>query len=311
MASQSVPHDLTSGVSMSGESGRTEAMAYVTVLSTDNYLPGVLALDESLRLCKSAYPLHVLVGSNVSETVHDTLTKAGIRTIQAPPIDIPEEIRQVNLNSDHHRHWAGVFEKLFVFSLSRFHKLVLLDSDMIVIKNIDELFERPHMSAVIADIGPGREDSRALNAGLIVIEPAADLTDRLVALLPEVFEQEKSWRKAAGRPPSMGVQSVINAFWHDWITKPELRLDRKYNVVTNNLDYFVRSLGYRWRGADGIHVLHFIGERKPWMRTGMGFVRWAAGRLVRGQIWELAASVAFTAVLGRARLHLRRSVAVH
>lgn len=295
---------------MSDESSRTNAMAYVTVLSTDNYLPGVLALDESLRLCKSAYPLHVLVGSGVSESVHDALAKAGIPTIRLPPIDIPEEIRQANLTSDHHRHWAGVFEKLFVFSLCRFHKLVLLDSDMIVIKNIDELFGKPHMSAVIADIGPGREDSHDLNAGLIVIEPAADLTDRLIALLPEVFEQETRWRRAAGRPPSMGVQSVINTFWHDWITRPELRLDRKYNVIANNLDYFVRSLGYRWRGSDGIHVLHFIGEVKPWMRTGMGFFRWAASRLVRGRIWELAASVAFTAVLGRARLHLRRSVTV-
>ncbi len=293
---------------MRDESSRTRAMAYVTVLSTDNYLPGVLALDQSLRLCKAAYPLHVLVVSGVSETAHETLAKAGIPTIRVPPIQMPEQIRQANIASDHHRHWAGVFEKLLVFSLSRFHKLVLLDADMIVIKNIDELFGKPHMSAVIADIGPGREASRDLNAGLIVIEPAADLTDRLIAILPEVFEQEKRWRRAAGRPPSMGMQSVVNAFWHDWITRPELRLDRKYNVIANNLDYFVRSLGYRWRGSDGIHVLHFIGEMKPWMRTGMGFVRWAGGRLMRGRIWELAASVAFTAILGRARRHLRRSV---
>jgi len=285
-------------------------MAYVTVLSTDNYLPGVLALNESLRLCKSAYPLHVLVGSGVSGTVCDTFAKAGIPAIQAPPLNIPEEIRQANRSSDHHRHWAGVFEKLFVFSLPPFQKVVLLDCDMIVIKNIDELFSKPHMSAVIADIGPGPEDSHALNAGLIVIEPAADLTDRLIATLPEVFEQEKSWRRAAGRPPSMGVQSVINAFWSDWITRPELRLDRKYNVIVNNLDYFVRSLGYRWRGSDGICVLHFIGQVKPWMRTGMSFCRWAASRLVRGRIWELAASVAFVSVLGRARLRLRRSVTV-
>src|SRR5215831_9559305 len=164
---------------MNAESSRAAAMAYVTVLSTDNYLPGVLALDESLRLCKSAYPLYVLVGSGVNDAVQDTLERAGIPTIQLPPLDIPDEIRQANAMSDHHRHWAGVFEKLFVFSLPRFQKVVLLDCDMIVIKNIDELFGKPHMSAVIADIGPGREDSHDLNAGLIVIEPAADLTERL------------------------------------------------------------------------------------------------------------------------------------
>ncbi len=287
-----------------------DAMAYVTVLSTDNYLPGVLALDQSLRLCRSAFALHVLVGVGVSGAVHATLAKAGIRTIQLPPLELPEEIRQANVASDHHRHWAGVFEKLFVFSLSGFRKVVLLDADMIVIKNIDELFGKPHMSAVIADIGPDRKDSRDLNAGLIVIEPAAGLTERLIAMLPEVFEEEKRWRRAAGRPPSLGVQSVINTFWRDWITRPELRLDRKYNVITNNLDYFVRSLGYHWRGSDGIHVLHFIGRVKPWMRTGMGYLRWVANRLVRGRIWELAAAFVFTAVLVRARLDLRKSVTV-
>src|SRR5262249_38329919 len=199
--------------------------------------------------------------------------------------------------------------KLFVFSLSGFQKVVLLDCDMIVIKNIDELFGKPHMSAVIADIGPGRKDSQDLNAGLIVIEPAAGITDRLIAVLPEVFEHEKRWRRAAGRPPSIGVQSVINTFWHNWITRPELRLDRKYNVIASNLDYFVRSLGYRWRGSDGIHVLHFVGEVKPWMRTGMGFFRWASSLLVRGRIWELAASVAFTAVFGCGRARLLTAAA--
>jgi alpha-N-acetylglucosamine transferase len=284
-------------------------MAYVTVLSTDNYLPGALALNESLRQCKSKYSLYVLVGSKVSSTVQDMLAKANISTIQLPSVDIPEQIRLANVASDHHQHWLGVFEKLFVFSLPQFDKVVFLDSDMLVIKNIDELFEKPHMSAVIADVSPNKQDSIDLNAGLIVIEPAADLTDRLLATLPGAFEHEKRWRLAAGRPPSMGVQSVINLFWSEWITHTHLHLDRKYNVITNHLDYYVRTLGYRWRGPDGIHVLHFIGQVKPWMRTGAHFLRWAARLLARGRIWELTASVKFMVVLRRARLHLNSSVA--
>jgi alpha-N-acetylglucosamine transferase len=283
---------------------RFAGMAYVTVLSTDHYLPGALALNESLRRCKSKYSLYVLVGRKVSSTVLDTLAKANISTIQLPAVDIPEQIKVVNMASDHHQHWVGVFEKLCVFSLCQFNKVVFLDSDMLVIKNIDELFEKPHMSAVIADISPDTQDSVDLNAGLMVIEPASDLTDRLLATLPAVFEHEKRWRLAAGRPPSMGVQSVINLFWSEWIAQSDLHLDRKYNVITNHLDYYIRSLGYRWRGPDGIHVLHFIGQVKPWMRTGAHFLRWAARLLARGRLWELTATVAFLVVLRRARLHL-------
>ena len=277
-------------------------------MSTDDYLDGVLVLNESLRLRRSKYRLHAVVGRNVSRPARDTLVRAGIATITAQPIRIPEEIMLANLASDYHRHWAGVFEKLLVFSLCQFEKIVYIDSDILVMKNIDLLFEKPHMSAVIADRYPGNETCVDLNAGLIVIEPEPDLTDRLIATLPEAFEEEKEWRMAAGRPPSMGVQSVINRFWRDWIAKSELHLDRKYNVLADHLDYYIRGLDYTWRGRDGIHVLHFIGQVKPWMGSKKNVMRRVGGLLLRRRIWESAALMAYMVALGRARLRLKRSI---
>ena len=282
----------------------------MTVLSTDNYLDGVLVLNESLRRCEASYRLHVVVGSNVGGAARDTLARAGLPRIDSPPLDIPEEIVRSNLRSDAHRHWSGVFEKLHVFSLCQFAKVVYLDSDMLVLKNIDHLFEKRHMSAVLADRYPGNEECIDLNAGLMVIEPERGLTERLITSVPEVFEQEKQWRAAAGRPPSMGVQSVINTFWRGWISKPELQLEAKYNVLTDHLDYYVRRLGYKWRGPDGIHVLHFIGEVKPWMFTGVDRLRRPARLPVRRRVWETAAFIAYMAALGSARLHLRRTPAL-
>jgi hypothetical protein len=60
------------------------------------------------------------------------------------------------------------------------------------------------MSAVIADKYPGNENCVDLNAGLMVIEPERGLTERLTTFVPEVFEHEKRWRAAAGRPPQHG-----------------------------------------------------------------------------------------------------------
>jgi alpha-N-acetylglucosamine transferase len=284
-------------------------MAYVTVLSTDNYLPGVLVLNESLRMCKANYRLHAVVGNEVGDAARRTIHRAGIPTIESRSVDIPEEIRQANAASDYHKHWAGVFDKLLVFSLCEFRKIVYIDSDILVLRNIDELFDKPHMSAVIADIGPGKEKVVDLNAGVMVLEPEPDLTDRLVALLPKAYEQEKQWRAAAGRPPSMGVQSVINMFWREWITQTDLHLEAKYNVLADHLDYYVRELGYTWRGPEGIRVLHYIGAVKPWMRTGVAFLHSAAILLIRRRLWELAAVIACKAVLARARLRLKMPVA--
>jgi glycogenin glucosyltransferase len=279
--------------------------AYVTVLSTDDYLDGVLALNESLRLCRSKHRLHVVVGSKVSDPVQHVLARARIATLNLPSPDVPNEILDANSSSDYHRHWSDVFDKLHVFSLCLFDKIIYIDSDIIVVKNIDALFEQPHMSAVIADRYPGNEDCVDLNAGLMVIEPEPQLTDRLIAALPVAFEREKEWRLAAGRPPSMGVQSLINMFWGDWIARDELHLDEKYNVLADHLDYYVRQQDYSWRGPDGIHVLHFVGEVKPWMRSRADFWRRIAGLLLRRRVWEPAALIAYVAVLASARLQLR------
>lgn len=279
--------------------------AYVTVLSTDSYLEGLLALNESLRLCKSAHPLHAVVGSGVTDAVRRVVSKAGITSIRGQAMAIPDEVRHANLESDYHKHWSGVFEKLLVFSLTQFEKLVYLDSDMIVLRNLDHLFGWPHMSGVAADIVPGRSPPVYLNAGLMVIEPQEDLTARLLDSVEEVFESEKSWRRSEGRPISMGVQSVINAFWSDWRDRDDLHLAEKYNVLTDHLDYYKRELGYRWSGSDGMCVLHFIGASKPWMfRLG------AAGRHVvsllgRQRPSEALAFCMHSAMRQKARFRLR------
>jgi glycogenin glucosyltransferase len=285
--------------------GDTTSLAYVTVLSTDNYLDGVLVLDESLGRRNPAYPLHVVVTDAVSRESRRVLTAVGIPQIEMPTVDVPAEIRSANLNSDFHRHWAGVFDKLTVFSLCRFDKLVYLDSDMLILRNLDELFAKAHMSAVLADVSPTRQ-SGDLNAGLMVVEPQADLSRRLLGMLPAVYEEEKKWRAAAGRPPSMGVQALINAYWDDWIAKETLHLHPKFNVLTNTLDFYLKDRG-RWRGVDGIHVLHFVGQTKPWMINGAAAGRHALRLLARRRMWEAVAFVAYRRMLSRARRRVRRA----
>jgi lipopolysaccharide biosynthesis glycosyltransferase len=198
-----------------------------------------------------------------------------------------------------------VFEKLGVFSLCQFQKIVYIDSDILVVKNVDDLFSRPHMSAVIADIGPTKDTGTDLNAGVMVIEPEFELTHDLTAMLSDVFEQEKRWRSAAGRPPSMGVQSVSNTFWDDWITNKELHLDRKYNVIADHLDYCMTQLGYRWRGPNGMRILHFTGQVKPWMRTRTNLIRRLGQLVASRRLWEATALAAYIAVLDSARLRVK------
>jgi len=59
--------------------------AYVTLLTTTSYLPGVLVLYYSLRSTTPRYPLVVMVTPPVSQDARDILKKSGIilREIQS------------------------------------------------------------------------------------------------------------------------------------------------------------------------------------------------------------------------------------
>ena len=52
--------------------------SYVCVLSTDNYLDGVLVLNENLQRIKSNYPLLCIINENISSKTRNILTYFGI-----------------------------------------------------------------------------------------------------------------------------------------------------------------------------------------------------------------------------------------
>ena len=53
--------------------------AYVTLLSSDDFLPGVLVLNRNLKELNSLFPLHVLVTNTVSESTIEYLKKEQIQ----------------------------------------------------------------------------------------------------------------------------------------------------------------------------------------------------------------------------------------
>jgi len=116
--------------------------AFVSILTTDSYLPGILVLNDSLKSVGSKFPLDVLLTPNISSHVLDALNKNSIIHHV-----LPSEIHNpTNVSTDH--RWFPTYSKLAIFNQTQYQKIVYLDADMLVLRNIDELFEYPHMSAV-------------------------------------------------------------------------------------------------------------------------------------------------------------------
>lgn len=112
--------------------------AYVTLLTSPGYLPGVLVLHASLVAVGSKYPLVAAVTPKLSEDARDVLRKRGVMVREVEPLRPEEGTHQL---SDHDARFAETWTKLRCFEFVEYDRLVALDSDMIVMRNMDELME--------------------------------------------------------------------------------------------------------------------------------------------------------------------------
>ena len=261
---------------------------FMTMLASDDYLEGVLVLNESLKRVDSKYPLVVLMTKKLDSTTLDSLTRNKIKFIEyTEDIKLPDLTRERNSNQGV-VHWNNTFGKLKVFGMDTYEKIVYLDSDMMVVENIDFLFTCPHLSAVVAGrMFRGNEDWVELNSGLMVIEPNKDLERKLIGYLPI----------CSVKRDKMGDQEVIQEYHIDWKSKKELLLDDGYNMFVGYMDYYSDKHNYSYKGYGGkndsdtkpIAVIHFILKRKPWMYTRCELYIKYAKHLFKGRVLQLKA----------------------
>ncbi len=234
---------------------------FATLLSSSSYISGVLVLYRSLKKYgNTKYPFLCVCSRNISEKDTNILKKEGISCKRLSKsaiegVEIP--------NADNYSHWNFTFDKLLLWSLVEYDKIVFLDSDMIVLNNIDELFEKKAFSAVQAGYLQNNLWVR-LNSGLIIIEPNNNICQQLLRQLPLTIAQFTN----KGR--NVGDQDVINDFVPDWPQKNELHLLEGYNLFFKYVTYYHRIFNFKYN--HDIKVIHFIGNKKPWHDTGLAYL---------------------------------------
>jgi glycogenin glucosyltransferase len=224
--------------------------AYVSLLSTDAYLPGVLVLHRSLQRTGTPHPFLLLITPGITARARAVLAGAGIvcRTIERPVAVASGVSRRAR--------WDATYAKIHLFDLVDFDKIVFLDADMLVTRSLDHLFDRPHMSAVNAGgLLPGHESWTQLNSGLLVVEPSRELFAALARRLAALTDGEGG-----------GDQELLHAQFPDWPHREELHLDHGYNMFHTHLDEYHARFGWT---LDQVAVLHFIGESKPWQEAAV------------------------------------------
>ncbi|KAK8209615.1 glycosyl transferase family protein [Phyllosticta capitalensis] len=109
---------------------------WTTLITNTAYLPGLLALDYSLKRVGSKYPLVALYTDAFPPEGHRALDVRGI-----PKKHIPYLLPTSQKDYSNDPRFYDCWSKLTPFSLVEYDRVVQLDSDMLALQNMDELME--------------------------------------------------------------------------------------------------------------------------------------------------------------------------
>ncbi len=215
--------------------------AYVTMMTNgDGYAPGVEALGRSLLATGTEVPMVLMATREVSQPTRERLVRQGWEVRDIEPVKNPHEGDLL------FPRFGSVFAKLRAWELE-VDKAVWLDADTVVLKNIDDLFERPELAAAPDFLMPDQ-----FNSGVMVLEPSRTTFARMMDSL------------AGSKSYDGGDQGFLNDFFAGWYTGPAGRwLPSGLNMPHFIYQFMHAHPSLRRRVESVAKVIHYT-VQKPW-----------------------------------------------
>ena len=254
---------------------------YLTALTNERYIPGVMALARSLREAHAAYDLAVMIPAEKEPALGAALRDYGVLDIPGTFLLPRENISAEGTEAlgmiveEAYSYWRDTFFKLQAAGCTEYDKIILLDCDQMVVQNIDHLFEAPPFTATTC----GRcvhPDWLSLSAGLLVLEPSRELHRELLSLIMPCIEHKREKGLQAGD------QDVFNRVCPEWRSHPELYISEKYNICWGWIGDLCRVERITPRD---FYMIHFPGKEKPWDLGRYYHLRILAACVRRGK-WD-------------------------
>lgn len=218
------------------ETARREA--YATILhSAHVYVCGAIVAAQSIRMAGSTRDLVILVDDSISDYHRGGLEAAGwkIHTIK--------RIRNPKAEPEAYNEWN--YSKFRLWQLTEYDKIIFIDADMLILRNIDFLFEMPEISAI-------GNNATLFNSGVMVIEPSHCTFQLLMDHINEIVSYNGG---------DQGYLNEIFTWWH--------RIPKHMNFLKHfweGDEEEKKVMKTRLFGADPpiLYVLHYLGN-KPWL----------------------------------------------
>tara|TARA_B100001093_G_scaffold472727_1_gene496086 strand:+ start:1251 stop:2177 length:927 start_codon:yes stop_codon:yes gene_type:complete len=165
---------------------------YITYISNDRDIRGVLSLYFNLKKVKSKYNLFCVCTENVSGSAKQNIRQIGVIVKE---FNLMEKLTSCNIDENFKdmiidRH---LFGKFFIFNISEIDSFVYLDTDILIEKNIDHLFAQSKNSNIfmVPDMQASEDYSKIIlikdrfNSGVIV----SKTNDKIFRLLFSLLSQ--------------------------------------------------------------------------------------------------------------------------
>lgn len=238
---------------------------YVTLLATNDFMPGLIAMLRSYTRVRRGVPMIVMVTKEISAENRRIISFYGAQVLEIEDITLPDATnRKQYLNVHQHGAVHACMPKLNIFQLEGVEKVVYVDADMIFLQNTDELFQANNWAAV----KDASASHNSFNAGLMVVEPNQETFSELIQTLYNNWYQ-KDYDLVAD-------QDVFDKYFPDWITHTELHLDNRYNYqIFENWTF--KSPDTLLSLPLTVKIVHFMGLSKPWITPSLSYFEYQGG----------------------------------
>lgn len=228
--------------------------AYATLVTNPDYALGATALVRSLVLSGTFADILVMYTGGVAADDLAVVEALGARLVPVELLPTSDAF-----NARHAKraiHGANPFTKgrkpdfhtpldnfakLRLWEFEEYDRIVFLDADTLVVRNIDRLFGYPEFSAA-PNVYESLADFHRLNSGVFVAQPSRKTFGEMLTMLdaPDAY-----WPRTD--------QTFLQSFFPDWHGLP---------VFDNMLQYVWFSMPELW-DWHSVRVIHFQYE-KPW-----------------------------------------------
>lgn len=207
--------------------------AYITLVSSLNYIEPTIILARALIDVNSQYPLVIMITEDIYEEAIPFFNEKNM---------IPEKIpflhyaRATEENAPY-EYIPRIASKMACFMFKEYDKMVYLDADCIVLRNIDSLFDYPD-GAMYHEFGMDGGF-----AGMYVFCPKNHHLEWYMCILQnfEIWESD-----------------LLKDLWFPFKTNEDYQIHEDYfqNITNEGFEYYIN--------LNNIKCLHFCYHTKPW-----------------------------------------------